>query len=282
MALPASHRCTPCPRRRHGWREAACVIALGLAPIAAPALEGLALYDDFSAPTLDPARWTRDVQWRAVENNALRLRWRSWGGTGSDSGAASLEGENAEIARGLPVTQMRANLRVSSFELTGCAANATPTSVFAGLAGLFFNTGNRATGSSVGDVAAALWAVRDSASGDPPGILRLQGRMFMCSDRNCDAMAPLGAAVDLGTVATGTSVLLQLEWDRANKRFLFSRDKGAAQPIAYTLDHSADAGRPVKALLAATTLAHCASGPRTLGSVDARFDNVAVNASAKP
>lgn len=253
-----------------------------LAPVAARALENLALYDDFSAATLDPARWGSDVRIRAVENNALRLRWRGWGDTGSDSGVAPMNGQNADIARGLPVTQLRASVKVSSFELTGCAANATPTSVFAGLAGLFFNTGNRATGSSVGDVAAALWAVRDSASGDPPGILRVQGRLFLCTDRYCDAMAPLGTTVDLGTVATGTSVLLQLEWDRANKRFLFSRDKGVAQAIGYTLDDSADAGRPVKTLLAATTLARCASGPRTVGSVDARFDNVAVNASAKP
>lgn len=278
-----AHR--PRPGRRtakFGQPAAAALAALLLALPAAHAAESLVLFDDFSVKTLDPARWGRDVQAKAVEGDALQLRWRGWGGSGSDSGTALMNGQSAGIARGLPVTQMRAKLRVSALALTGCAANPAPTSVMAGLAGLFFNTGNRASGSSAGDVAAVLWATRDSTSADAPGLLRVQGRVYLCTDRYCDATTQLGATVDLGTVAAGTSVLLQLEWERANKRFLFSRDKGSALPIAYTLDDSADPGRPEKALLAGATLANCASGPRTVGDIDARFDNVAVNASAKP
>lgn len=256
--------------------------ALCLAAPSAQALESLALYDDFGAPTLDPQHWAADLQSRGVEGEALRLRWRGRGGSASDSGTALMDGRRVSIARALPVTKLRANVRVTALELTGCAANPTPTSVSAGIGGLFFNTGNRGSGSSVGDVAATLWATRDSASADAPGVLRVQGRIFLCTDRHCDAMSQLGSTVDLGAVASGTGVLLQLEWDRANKRFLFSRDGGPAAPLAYTLDDSADPGRQYKSLMAATTIANCASGPRALGAIDARFDKVAVNASAGP
>ena len=92
----------------------------------------------------------------------------------------------------------------------------------------------------------------------------------------------MGPTVSLGTVNLGTATFLQIDWDRANKQFLFSRDKGAATALAYTVDDSAEPGAPFKGVGTQTYTANCASGPRTTAFIDAKFDNFQVNASAKP
>ena len=134
----------------------------------------------------------------------------------------------------------------------------------------------------VGDLLAQIWARRNSDSADAPGVLRVQGWVGICTTSDCSASTQIGPIVDLGTVNVGTNVLMQVDWDRTNKQFLFSRDKSAATALAYAVDDSADPGNPLKIVGTSTTVANCASAPRAFGYIDARFDNVAVNASAKP
>jgi hypothetical protein len=78
------------------------------------------------------------------------------------------------------------------------------------------------------------------------------------------------------------NTLLQIEWDRVNNRFLFSRDQGVATAVPYTVNDSADPGNSFKSVGTRTDVANCASAPRAFGFIDARFDNVAVNSTAKP
>src|SRR5437867_2255589 len=76
----------------------------------------------------------------------------------------------------------------------------------------------------------ARWAQdylnRASNAADAPGVLRVVANAFVCTNADCSTSSFVGSAL-LGTANVGTSVLLQIEWDKAGKRFLFSRDNGA-------------------------------------------------------
>ena len=258
-------------------------LALGLwtAWGSAAALESYALYDNFSAATLDPVRWQDAERSRLVAGKTLRLTQRDWGLTASDAGSNWLSFSQA-MTRSGPATQIRAQVRPMALDMTACAANANPTRVLARVHGTFFNTGNRIAGSNVGDVYARIYTVRYSNSADAPGVLRVEGQLFMCTVADCHDATQLGATVALGTVNLGTSTLLQIDWDRANRQFLFSRDKAAPTALAYSVDDSAEPGAPFKGVGTQTYVANCASGPRATAYIDAKFDNVEVNASAKP
>lgn len=262
-------------------RFGSLAIVIGLAGGPATALEGLALYDDFSTVTLDPMRWLDVERVRGVSVNTLRMAQRIWGATTSNSGTVeSLWTE--DVARAGPVTQLRASVRVTAAEVAGCAANRDGTSVFAAVGGTFFNSGNRVPGSLAGDVQAFVFTGRESNSSDPPGVLIVGAQLEMCTDSPCNKSVPIGSDVSLGTVGLNTNVLLQIDWDRANKQFLFSRDKGTPKAVAYTLDDSFDPGNVRKQVATYTEVANCTSGPRPVAYIDAKFDNVAVNAAAKP
>ena len=258
-------------------------IALGVwaACGAAAAAESFVLYDDFSSSKLNPARWADGERTRVVSNSALRLAQRDWGVTANDVGTQAVSWSDT-IARSGPVTQVAAQVKVTDLEVTACAANASPTFVRARVLGTFFNSGNRSAGSNVGDVFAQLYVARFSNSADAPGVLRVEGNVQMCTSSDCNQSTQIGSTVSLGTVNMGTAIVLQIDWDRANKQFLFSRDKGATTAVGYSVDDSADPGSVWKAIGTRTNAANCASGPRTTAFIDAKFDNVQVNKTAKP
>ncbi len=259
-------------------------LALGVWAACGPAaaLEGYVPYDKFGTTQLDPVRWSDAERSRMLVAGTLRLVQRDWGPTTSDAGTTGNSWSDS-LTRGGRVTQLRAAVRVGVIDMTGCINNATPTLVRARVMGTFFNSGNRSPGSNVGDVFAQMYLSRASNSVDAPGVLRVEGRVLMCTSSDCNNATPIGSTVALGTAQAGVYTFLQIEWDKANKQFLFSRDKGVATPLPYNdIDDSADPGNPFKSVGTRTDVANCASGPRAFGYVDARFDNVQVNASAKP
>jgi hypothetical protein len=264
-------------------RTSALALAAWAATGPASALENYVLYDNFQATALDPARWLEGERSRTIGSNNLRLVHRDWGSTANDSGSTTGPSWSETLARGGAVTQLRATLKVNAIDLTGCVANGTSTNVRARVIGSFFNTGNRSPGSNFGDVLAQVWVVRHSNSVDAPGVLRVEGWVGVCTSSDCNSSVQVGTNVPLGTVTVGSNIVMQVDWDRANKQFLFSRDKGATTAVSYAgLDDSADPGSVFKNVSTRVTLANCASGPRTYGFIDARFDNVQVNTAGKP
>lgn len=266
-------------------RPCLAVIALLAAPCvvstAASAAETFVVYDEFLSATLDPARWSAVEYTRKIEGNAMRLVQRDWGPTTSDAGTQTRYW-NENVTRSVPMTQFRAVLRVNAMDMTACPANGAAANVRARILGTFFNTGTRVAGNGVGDVFAQISLSRASNSADAPGVLRVDALVAMCTSPDCLASTFIGNSVPMGTVNVGTNILVQMEWDRANKRFLFSRDKGAPIEAPYTQDDSAEPGVPFKYVGTRTTVPSCASGPRAFAHIDARADNAAVNASAKP
>lgn len=264
-------------------RASAVALSVWAAVGAAAAAEPYVVYEDFSASPLNPARWQEAERSRVVTGTNLRLAARDWGSTASDSGSAPAVNWNENLARVGGMTQLRALMKVTAIDVTGCGPNPTASSVRGRVIGSFFNAGNRVAGSSVGDVLAQVWAIRTSNSADAPGVLRVEGWVGMCTTSDCSGTTQIGSTVPMGTVNVGANVTMQVDWDRANKQFLFSRDKGATTAVSYTgIDDSADPGVPFKQVGSRASVANCASGPRAYTFIDARFDNVQVNATAKP
>lgn len=263
----------------------ALAVAIGTWATSGPlaAAEPYVQYENFTASVLDPARWLEGERSRTVGSNYLRLVQRDRGSTASDSGTTNATWTES-LTRGGPVTQLRASLRVNAIDMSACAANPSPTLVRARVMGNFFNSGNRVPGNSIGDVFAQIRVIRFSNSADPPGVMLVQGTLSVCGGPNCFPSTQIGSTVSLGTINVGTTVPLQVEWDRANKQFIFARDKGAqTATISYAgIDDSADPGNVFKSVGTSIDAANCASGPRPFGHIDVRFDNVQVNAAAKP
>jgi hypothetical protein len=265
-------------------------IALGISALcsSAFAVEPWVLYDDFSA-ALSPNKWP-DLgleRNRTTAGGVLVMMQRDWGDTANGDVGQRGNSWSEPLSRPTPVTLLRSYVRINEIDLTGCG-NTQSTRVRARVMGTLFNTGNRSTGSNVGDVFAQAYLYRDSNSPDAAGVLRVEGRLLMCTASDCNSSTALGSIVSLGTANLRQNVLLQIEWDRALKQVSFVRDQGAQSgTVSYndgnrTLDDSAEPGNPFKSVGVRTDVANCASGPRTTGYVAAQFDYVSVNKSAKP
>lgn len=256
-------------------------IAAVLCSSPALALESFASYDKFTAAPIDASKWASYERVRKIKSGTLNHIQRDWGSIQSDAGAqgSSFGTSMADPSR---VTQLKATLKVASIEAIGCSANPTATSARARLLGTFFNTGAPTSGSMQGDVLAQVWIGRYSNSVDAPGTLQVGGGVFVCQNSDCSATTPVGTFSNLGTASLNQNVTLQLEWDKVAKTFTAVRDGSTISSVSYTVSDNIAPGNSFKQVGTRTDNAACLSGPRTTAAIDATFDNVAVNKSAKP
>lgn len=260
---------------------AVAIAAMALLAIpSAQALEPFAPYDKFSEKPLDPARWVEGEQVRTIRGAALQLMQRKLGLGGSDIGTTSAS-FNTNLTVPAVVTSLRARVTANALEVNACPSNPTPGQSRARIIGSFFNVNAAATpGSMVGDVTAQVRLIRLSNSADPAGVLRVQGLALLCTSPDCALATTIGNVVDLGTVNLGTATVVQYQWDKASKTFYFSRDHGTnVGTVAYALSDATPPGLAFQQLSTRMDLPNCMSAARVPGSVDAKFDNVAVNQS---
>jgi hypothetical protein len=260
--------------------EVGLALLLGAVLPNAHAVESMVLYDAFGTGSVDNAKWLESELLRSTDGTGtMRHSVRYWGTTSADTGSDSYS-NGSSVTDPSRITQLRASVKVTSIEATACPANATASVARARLLGSFFNTGNPRTGSYYGDVIAQVYLYRASNSGDAPGVLRVQGSAVVCTDTDCNSSTSLGT-VDLGTATVGSWVSLQVEFDKANKRFVFGRDSGAiTAPVAYSVSDSVAPSRNFKSIGTRHTVARCASGPKPTAAIDAYFTKVRVNKSA--
>jgi hypothetical protein len=174
------------------------------------------------------------------------------------------------------------DLVLTKAEADACVSNPSVIgSARARIYGEFFNAGPKVAGSSLNDVQAQVRIVRNSNSTDPAGTFVVEGRVFLCSDAACAATTSLGA-VALGTTTAGTPTRVELQWDKPNKRFLFTRDGNAAVPVSYTVSDNDTPGTPAALVGLRLITPNCTDAARPSSVVDAKFDNVYVNKSAAP
>ena len=247
------------------------------------AAETYVTYDAFNAAsgTLSPSLWNQIELGREVKTGFASMRQRNLGQQISNSGTLNLS-HSLPFDEPWRITQMRAEITVTSASTVACAANTSPTETNARLTGAFFNNGVPTPGNATGDVGAQIRLVLRSNSTAPAGTLQVEGLAYRCTNPDCSSTVLVGAVQNLGTVAVGSMVRAQVEWDQPNKRFLLTRDSNPAVSIGYTDSDTSGPGNPNKLLGIRQQLANCFSGPRTEADLEARFDNVAVNASGTP
>ncbi len=261
---------------------AALVLAAGaLAP--AYAIEDYAMWDNFDgAMQIAPTKWLGFERHRMIEGGALRMIQRDHGSQPDNLGKFADEW----VAR-LPnqlVKQIKATITVNAFDVSGCAGfpdNRSRTQAW--IAGEFFNAGPGVPSSSnrTNDVGAVITVLRTSDSNNPPGLLNVVGSVHQCTTSDCNARDNLGE-VYLGTATVGEAVTLRLDWDQPNKRFNFYRGSDPVKRVNYVVsDAQAPGGDNLRRIATRNELANCMAG-RTSGFMDAKFDNVFVNASAAP
>jgi len=258
------------------------ILAALLAAGSAHALEPFRVYDNFSSTPVNPALWTGGERVLTTKGGALNLMQRSWGLATADSGL-SFVNFNENVTDPAAVTALRAKITVNALEVNACPSSPAVGQSRARIIGGFFNSGTPTPGSQLGDVIAQVRLTRLSNSADAAGVLRVQGLASLCTSADCNNASVIGNIVDLGTVNVGQATTVQMQWDQPAKSFLFARDNGAfSGSVAYTQSDASPPGLAFKQLSTRLDLASCLSAPRVPGSVDASFDNIAVNKSAAP
>lgn len=269
-------------RRNRTAHFAAALLALG-ATWGARAAEAYTNWDNFDGATqINEKRWLGTERHRLIEAGVLRMIQRDLGSQTNNTDVFS-NSWSTSVANPAAVTQMQGSVTVNAFELSHCAANANAGILQARLNGQFFNAGPAvpAPGDRINDVGAVIRLRRDSNSADAANVLRVQGTVYQCTTSDCNYGAVSLGDVDLGTALVGETVVLKMEWDKPNKRFNFYRGSDPVQRVTYAVSDTLAPGVRFAVIGTRTTLAHCMAG-RTEGFMDAKFDNISLNASAVP
>lgn len=241
-----------------------------------PENSSLRLYDNFSAPNIDPSRWytvySCDAKTtlecvRQVQNGSLHLRARAYGDRTSNAGTEYGPAEFAMVDSA--ATDVAVELTVLHIDTSPCV-----TSPGAGtfgqtiLYGNFFNDGS---GTTSGDTTALL--VLDRVAGDPPNVVQASATVQY-----------QGVFLDwitIGSLNLGERVRIELKWDKSNHQFLASLYRPAYNTTAqialpYPSSDSAPAAFPEKALGVRAFPQNCTGEP-TYVDIEAAFDRVLVN-----
>ena len=264
-------------------RFALLVLALPALLAAAPAqaVEPFKIYDRFTDKPISPLRWQEGERIRTIKNGSLQLMQRTWSLPFSDVGLFATNWQ-LDFQNQPAITAIKARVTVDALETAPCPTNGSIGDARARIIGGFFNVGVPTPGSQVGDAIAQVRLFRASNSADPAGLLRLQGLLSICSNADCSGATTVGNIVDLGTVALGTPTTIGLQWDKAGKTFYFSREGATTGTVAYAQSDSSLPSLMFRQLSTRVNVPNCFSAPAVSAVVDARFDNVSVNASAAP
>jgi len=152
------------------------------------------------------------------------------------------------------------------------------------IVGFFFNVAPATTGLTDA-VLAQVVVQRRSNSADPANVFEVGGGVLQCLDPDCINVNPIGVPsgiVPLGKVTAGQWVKGLVQWDEANDQFIFQRDNQAQKFVSYNgvVTDTDPPAVPNKGLGVINLAANCTSTPRPTASMNALFDNVAVNQSA--
>jgi hypothetical protein len=265
---------------------AVCTLA-ALGPERAEAAEPFILYEDWrTADHIRGDRWNGFVDsmqefHHAVKGHKLSMHLRKEGATASDVGTIPIVHSRLFLASEALMTQLEVEAKVSSAEVTGCAANPTPSSLRAvALTLVRFGDGPaNPPGVLTGDYLARIQIFRNSDSLDAPGLLRALGFLVHCADPACATSTPVSSVLFPDPVAVGQKVRLQLVWDAPNNQFLFGLD-GSVLATPYPATANArPSSTPLADVRQNAILANCAAG-RTLADGVAEVGEVSTNAAA--
>jgi len=239
--------------------------------------ENYVLYDSFGT-ALNPTKYTALERTRVISNGTLLVAQRDLGNQVNDTGHSFLTWGTNVRGGGQNITQMQVTMKTTLAHVTDCPANPSASFVQQRMLGSFFSAGGGQPGSHVNDVLAIARLGRFAA--DPQGQLRLEALIVQCTSSDCNQSTALFVQ-QIGTVNIGALATVRMDWDKANKRFIF-RHAGATHLAPYQVSDAQPPSMPFKQLGTRTSLESCFSGERTEGHIRGVFENFLVNASAAP
>ena len=270
-----------------------CAVMLVVVLIGVPgdAVEPLVLYDDFNATHIEPDKWfggefsvpfpgASTEASRQIQDHRLRLVYRSFGQTDSDSGRPRHE-LMLRFRDPAAVTTIQATVQVIDLATTGCPGNPEATVAWAMLGGRFFGSAASTPEGEVRDMVAFIGIMGMSGATGQPDIVQARAVVFYCANRPCTDGLQLHRR-DLGPVKRGEVARLRIQWDRPNQRFIFQRDDAPEVFAPYAVADTAPPSIAVKLLDALHFVPNCTATPRPMAYIDALFDEVMVNKSAAP
>lgn len=267
-------------RRRAGL---AVVLGVLLSGALTPAAAQMALYEDWAAERIDPARWrvfslgasasVYEVV-RQITNGQLHHQLRTYGGTQNDLGAQV--GTNAvSFAQGGFIA-VQWDTAVHGYLLQGCPTpGAQPSALQVDLRLQLFNDGSRLTpDDATGTVDARVRLVRRSDSVDPPELVPAVGLVTRCNVPDCSTRDILGE-VGLGPVLVGQPNTFRMFWDTFRSRVEFQKNAEPPAYVGYSLPvvTRLGGGRVWQVMAIG---ANCTTSPRPYAEVSATLDNIFV------
>jgi hypothetical protein len=265
------------------------IVLIGMPGYAA---ERLVPYDDFNATSINPDRWlggqssSTFPHWgteaiRQIQDHQLRLMYRSYGAPTAATGTIRSE-LTLMVRHSVAVTAMQAAVTVTDAVATGCPGSGEHTVTRAALGGRFFSGAASTPEGEVRDMVAFIGITRVSGATDPPDVFQAQAVVFYCANRPCTAGLTLHSR-DLGPVTRGATARLRVEWDRLQRQFIFQHDDHPEVFAKCAVPSEVVApGSPAKVLNVMQFVPDCTATPLPMAFMDARFDDVMVNASAAP
>lgn len=198
---------------------------------------------------------------------------------GSQQGTLRIDFTNPDAIKGF-----RARVRIMDYEAEDCATNQTATSTRLRLHGHFFNTVSP-QGNPTNDVVAYIGVRSQSDWSDPPDTLRVVSSIWRCLNQVC-AVDNVDLDIidyrEIGTVQVGVWTTLGIEWDPTKHRFVFKLGAKSI-PVSYAQylqDHDLEdkelPGYKTKSIQTTEVCPNCSTPPRSIGSMDAYFDNIYV------
>jgi hypothetical protein len=225
-------------------------------------------YDDFSAPKLDPAKWSADQSLnnddgagleisRMVAGGALKLYHRV---VGSRSDDTSTENSSDRLIFRTPYTSVKFDVKVLSASISGCSASGAPdSSIEARSWSTLFNDGTEDVTGTVN-----VYRTPESKGLRASGFVSGGGKFF--------------GTVDLGAIANGSVNTLRMHWNQTAHQVEFTVNGGATKSVVYTLSDSAPPLSPFSVIEVAGFISNCTAGSLPNGQMTATFDNVLIDA----
>lgn len=208
------------------------LLVLVLAGVPSRALGQLVLYDNFNNAKhlLSPEKWggfesfVKDLEAsRLIDAGKLRLLYRGFGNTSSDSGTA-ISAFGVFFPDPNAIATVQADVQVVDFQAQNCSANTSTTEARVDLRGTFFNSVASTPGDNTNDVRAEIVITR--RAGDPANTLQVVGEMFQCTSATCSTFGSfvqksLGSISCPGRICPTQTLFMQ--WEPASDLFRFRR-----------------------------------------------------------
>ncbi|MFZ2988116.1 hypothetical protein [Ideonella sp.] len=261
-------------------RHAIAAALLSILGASASAATPPPTYDEFTSLAISPDLWNEGATIRQVDSKGkLNLARYIYGNQSSNAGQ-TVENLNLSLTDNAPAKSLRAVITATeAASIQGCAANTSSSNARARIIGAYFNVraGGPVPGDATGDILAQAYLIRYSDTTDAAGVVQVGGNIVQCNNSDCSSSS-LITSVSMGTTTVGTAVGLQIDWDKKNSQFLFTRGKEAAVPASYLgLKHTVAPARPFNNVSIRTAVANCMGSPRVKAGMAASFDVIGIS-----